>query len=88
MRRQICFAFLISFLTLMSVLATSVSGQDKVHIWIKGFLPKDHPNNPGYVSLPITAVDVRRRSTVNCVNRQKKNFSSGNFSSHSRALSE
>src|SRR5438093_154409 len=39
-------------------------------------------------SLPITVADVRRRSAVNCVNRQKKNFSSGDFSSQSRALSE
>lgn len=35
-------------------LVSSVSAQDRIHIWVKAFIPNSHPGNPGYVK-PVPA---------------------------------
>jgi hypothetical protein len=39
---------------LSSALVSSVSAQDRIHIWVKAFIPNSHPGNPGYVK-PVPA---------------------------------
>ena len=65
----------------VQLLADGKSLIDRFSSGLIGLDPDDLLTDP----CPLRA---ENSSTVNCVNRQKKNFSSGNFSSHSRALSE
>jgi len=38
--------------SVLLLMATPVSAQDELRIWVKAFIPREHPTNPGYV-LPV-----------------------------------